>query len=225
MLCSVSSALGYRYKFLKLCILYDMHNIIRKTCSIQIIVYLKFSWSLRYPYIGQCIFDHLSTWRKLKSFQSVNWSGNKICNERKLWCVLGLESCQYPEWSFHWLSSFWTKLSLLSLKHRWMKLRERIIRDWRELYNQEHYKLYSSLLIGQLIKKDIGLCNTMGVTANEYKLGRSKHKWEEHIKMTPKIIWYQGVDEIQLTQDTDHWWAHELSCETLGFIKDKELFD
>jgi hypothetical protein len=90
MLCFVSSVLGYRHELLNLCILYDMHNIIRKTCIIQMVDYLKFSWSLRYPYIGQCIFAHLSTWRKLKSFQSVNWSGNKICNERKLWCVLGL---------------------------------------------------------------------------------------------------------------------------------------
>jgi hypothetical protein len=38
-------------------------------------------------------------------------------------------------------------------------------------------------------------------------LGRPRHRWEDGIRMDLREIGWEGVDWIQLAQDTDQWWA------------------
>jgi hypothetical protein len=38
-------------------------------------------------------------------------------------------------------------------------------------------------------------------------LGRTRHRWEDDIRMDLREIWWERVDCIHLTQDGDQWWV------------------
>jgi hypothetical protein len=47
-------------------------------------------------------------------------------------------------------------------------------------------------------------------------LGRSRHRWEDNIRLDLREVGWEGVDWIHLAQDRDHWWAFgENNNETL----------
>jgi hypothetical protein len=61
-----------------------------------------------------------------------------------------------------------------------------------------------------------GKCSTNGEKRNAYRilvgrsegkrqLGRSRHKWEDNIKMDVREIGWVGMDWIDLAQDRDQW--------------------
>jgi hypothetical protein len=63
-----------------------------------------------------------------------------------------------------------------------------------------------------------GACSTHGEVSNAYKilvgepegkrsLERSRHRWEDNIRVDLKKIGWEGVDWIHLAQDGDRWWA------------------
>jgi len=37
--------------------------------------------------------------------------------------------------------------------------------------------------------------------------GTPRHRWEDNIRMDVMVIGWEGVDWIQLGQDSDQWWA------------------
>jgi hypothetical protein len=39
------------------------------------------------------------------------------------------------------------------------------------------------------------------------QFGRSRHRWEDNIKMDIKEMRWKGVDSPDLVQDGDKWWA------------------
>jgi hypothetical protein len=62
-----------------------------------------------------------------------------------------------------------------------------------------------------------GVCSTQGAVKNVYKtllskvqgkpLVRSRHRWDENIKIGAKQIWYEDVGWIKLLHATVWWWA------------------
>jgi hypothetical protein len=38
-------------------------------------------------------------------------------------------------------------------------------------------------------------------------LGKSRHRWDDNIKMDLKETEWEGVDKMYLAQDRDQWWA------------------
>jgi hypothetical protein len=38
-------------------------------------------------------------------------------------------------------------------------------------------------------------------------LGRPRHRWEDNIKMDLQEVGTEGIDWIDVAQDTDRWWA------------------
>jgi hypothetical protein len=56
-------------------------------------------------------------------------------------------------------------------------------------------------------------------------LGRSKHKWEDNIKMDLKEIGWKCRDWIHVAQDRDQWQAVVNTVKPLGCIKGGEFLD
>ena len=63
-----------------------------------------------------------------------------------------------------------------------------------------------------------GTCSTYGERRGEYRvsvgkpegkrpLGRPRHRWEDNIKMDLQEVECEGMDWIDLAQDTDSWLA------------------
>jgi hypothetical protein len=47
----------------------------------------------------------------------------------------------------------------------------------------------------------------IGKPEEKRPLGRSRHRWEDNIRMDLREIRWEGVDWIHLAQDRDWWWA------------------
>jgi hypothetical protein len=74
------------------------------------------------------------------------------------------------------------------------------------------------------------VCSTNGVKRNACRilmrkperkrpLGRPRHRWEDNIKMGLREIGWDGMDWIDLTQDTDQWRALVYTVMNFGFHK------
>jgi len=94
--------------------------------------------------------------------------------------------------------------------------------EWRKLHNGELNDLYSSPNIVWVIKlKRMRLTQhvaNMGERRGVYRvlvakpegkrsLGRTRHRWEENIKMDLQEVGCQGMDWIELAQDRESWQA------------------
>jgi len=94
--------------------------------------------------------------------------------------------------------------------------------EWRKLHNVGLNYLYSSPNIGRVIKSRrmrwAGHVARMGERRGVYRvlvgepegkrpLGRSRHRWEDNIKMDLQEVGCGGMDCIELAQDRDRWRA------------------
>ncbi|KAJ4450407.1 hypothetical protein ANN_01831 [Periplaneta americana] len=101
--------------------------------------------------------------------------------------------------------------------------REDVTRELRKLHNAELHALYSSPDIIKNIKSRrlrwAGHVEHMGESRNAYRvlvgrpegkrpLGRSRHRWEDNIKMDLREMGYDDRDWINLAQDRDRWRAY-----------------
>jgi len=99
--------------------------------------------------------------------------------------------------------------------------RDEVRGEWRKLYNEELNVLYSSPNIVQVIKSrrmrwaghvvrmDEGRSMyrvLVGKPGGKRPLGRSRHRWEDDIKIDLQDVGYGGMDWIELAQDRDMWW-------------------
>jgi len=53
---------------------------------------------------------------------------------------------------------------------------------------------------------------------------RRRHRWEDNIKLYLKEIWWEGMDWINLAQDTDNWQVIIKNCTHLGVPGNAENF-
>jgi len=98
--------------------------------------------------------------------------------------------------------------------------RDRVTGEWRKLHNEELCDLYSSPNIFWVIKsirmRWAGHIACMGERIGVYKvlvgkpegkrpLGRSRHRWEDNIKIDFQEVGCGGIDWITLVQDGDRW--------------------
>jgi hypothetical protein len=93
--------------------------------------------------------------------------------------------------------------------------------EWRKLHNEELHDLYSSPNTVWVIKSRMrwtGRVAQMGEDRGVYRvlvgkpkgkrpLGRTRHRWEDNIKMHLQEVGYGGKDWIGLPQDRDKWQA------------------
>jgi len=49
-------------------------------------------------------------------------------------------------------------------------------------------------------------------------LGRPRHRWEDNFKMDLQEVGYEGMDWIELAQDTDRWRALVSAIMNLRFL-------
>jgi hypothetical protein len=95
-------------------------------------------------------------------------------------------------------------------------------RSWRKLHNDELHSLYCSPNILRVITSRrmrwVGHVAHMGEGRGVYRvsvgrskgktpLGRHRHRWEDNIKLDLREIGINGVNCIQLVQDTVQWQA------------------
>jgi hypothetical protein len=59
----------------------------------------------------------------------------------------------------------------------------------------------------------------VGKPEGKKPLGRSRHRWEDNIKMDLHEVRWGGMDWIDLAQDRDRWQALVNVVENLGFHK------
>jgi hypothetical protein len=103
--------------------------------------------------------------------------------------------------------------------------RDEVTGEWRRLHNKELCALYSSPNIIRVIKSRrlrwAGHVARMGERRVAYRalvgkpegrrpLGRSRHRWEDNIKMDLREVgWWGGggMDWINLAQNRDRWQA------------------
>ena len=95
-------------------------------------------------------------------------------------------------------------------------------RERRKLHNEELNDLYYSPHIVRLFNSRIlrwtGHVARMGESRGVYKVllgklegkrphGRPRRRWEDNIKMDLQDVECEGMDWIELAQDSDRWWA------------------
>ena len=100
--------------------------------------------------------------------------------------------------------------------------RDKVTGEWRKLHNEELNDLYSSLSIFQVIKlRRMGLMRHVvrkGERKGVYRVlvgkpegkrphGRTRHRWEENIKMDLQEVRCGCIDWIEVAQDRDRWQA------------------
>jgi hypothetical protein len=100
--------------------------------------------------------------------------------------------------------------------------RDEVIRDRKELHNEELHNLYCSPNIIRMVKSRrmrwAGHVARMGEKRSAYRisvgkpegkrpLGRPKCRWEDSIKMDLREIGWGGMDWIDLAEDMDQWKA------------------
>jgi hypothetical protein len=79
--------------------------------------------------------------------------------------------------------------------------------DWRRLRNEEHYDLYQSQNIIQLIKSRTDAYRVLvGRPEGERLLGKSRPRWEDNIKMDLQGVGWV-IECIDLYEDRDRWRA------------------
>jgi hypothetical protein len=94
--------------------------------------------------------------------------------------------------------------------------------SWRKLHNDELHSLYSSPNIVRVIKsrrmrwarhvarmgEGRGVYRVLvGRPEGKRPLGRSRHRWEDNVKMDLREIGIDGANWIQLVQDRVQWRA------------------
>jgi hypothetical protein len=47
----------------------------------------------------------------------------------------------------------------------------------------------------------------VGKREGKRSLGRSRHRWEDHIRVNVREVWWERVDWILLAQDRDQRWV------------------
>jgi hypothetical protein len=100
--------------------------------------------------------------------------------------------------------------------------REEVAVGWRRPYNEELHNLYASSDIITVMKsrrmRQAGHVARMGEMRNAYNIlagrsegkkpiRRSKHRWEDNIRMYLREMGWEGVDWMHLAQDREHWRA------------------
>ena len=100
--------------------------------------------------------------------------------------------------------------------------RDEVIGEWRKLHNEELNDLYCSPNIVLVIKlrrmRRAGHVACMEERRGVYKVlvgkpegkrppGRTRHRWEDNIKLDLPEVGCEGVDCIGLAQDRDSWRA------------------
>jgi hypothetical protein len=100
--------------------------------------------------------------------------------------------------------------------------RDEVKGEWRKLHNEELNDLYSSPNMVRVIKsrrmrwagnvarvgEGIGLYRVLvGKPEGKRPLGKTRHGWEDNIKMDFQEVGCGGVGCIELVQDRDRWWA------------------
>ena len=108
------------------------------------------------------------------------------------------------------------------LKRMFGPKRDEVTGEWRKLHNEEINDLYFSRNIVRVIKSRkmrwLGHLASMGERRDEYKvlvgkpegngqLGRSRHIWEDNIKMDFQEVGCLGMDWINVSQDRGRWRA------------------
>jgi hypothetical protein len=102
--------------------------------------------------------------------------------------------------------------------------RDKVTVEWRKLYNEELYDLYSSPNIFRVIKlwsnKWVGHLACMGREVHTGfwwgNLGRPRCRWEDNINMD---LGWKGMDWIDLLQDRNRWWTLVMQQWTFGLHK------
>ena len=94
--------------------------------------------------------------------------------------------------------------------------------EWRKLHGEELNDVYFSPNIVWVIKSRrmrwVGHVAHMGERRGIYRdlvgkaegkrpLGKPKCRWEYNIKMDLQEVGHEGMDWIELAEDTDRWWA------------------
>ena len=57
-----------------------------------------------------------------------------------------------------------------------------------------------------------------GQVRGKETLGRPRHRWEDNFKMDLQEVGYEGMDWIELAQDTDRWRALVSAIMNLRFL-------
>jgi hypothetical protein len=66
----------------------------------------------------------------------------------------------------------------------------------------------------------------VGKPEGKRPFGRTRHKWEDNIRLDIEEVGYGGMGWIDLVQDRDKWWELVNAAMTLQvFIKCVEFFD
>ena len=94
--------------------------------------------------------------------------------------------------------------------------------EWRKLHSEELNDLYCAPCVVRVIKSGrmrwTGHVARMGESEGVYTvfvgtlegkkpLGKPRRRWEDNAKMDLKEVGYEGMDWIELAEDTDSWRA------------------
>jgi len=96
------------------------------------------------------------------------------------------------------------------LRKRFVRKRDEETEEWRRLYNEELFDLYSSTNIVQVMKSKrmrwVGCVVLRGARRGTYRvlvgkpkgkrpIGRPRHRWEDNIKIDlQEMVWRHGLD-------------------------------